>query len=409
MMNQIALTVASNGDNGCTPAPHHLYPESSSGCEVRHKITGVAAKTGQAMSIQEWADQIPAPNRYSENSLSGAEIEKILGVRSKSWEPKLFRDVRQVLLVARQALASAGLTGRDLDAVMVVTCTPYEIMLDQDSFRWMAELGVPDHVPPLQLSAGCAGMARAMAMASRLQADRILVITYNLASCFVWNDGPNPNYLRNVLHPTGQSLWASAALFSDAIAAAVLTRLDAGTGDRIYYSRDSQSFGDEPGVRDPLVYYPGGGALHPPGHPGSEERCCFGMNGAEVKRYYAKGMLLNHEAQLAADPGYIDRVRRIYTHQASPELVQSFLKTAGLPAEKAPGNSASLGNLVTPCTLKLLYDDLCAGNIDRGDAVCFSVVGAGPERGTFIAEVNVPNFPESHARSVQRDPALALA
>jgi 3-oxoacyl-[acyl-carrier-protein] synthase-3 len=133
------------------------------------------------------------------------------------------------------------------------------------------------------------------------------------------------------------------------------------------------------------------------------------MNGAEVKRYYTKGMMLNHEAQLAADPGYADRVRRIYTHQASPDLVNAFLKASGLSTAKAPGHSASLGNLVTPCTLKLLYDDLCAGLVDRGDDVCFSVVGAGPERGTFIAEVNVPNFAVRTATAPALEPYAELA
>jgi hypothetical protein len=47
-----------------------------------------------------------------------------------------------------------------------------------------------------------------------------------------------------------------------------------------------------------------------------------------VKRYYTKGMMLNHAALEAALPGYVDRVRRIYTHQASPALVDEF---AGWP------------------------------------------------------------------------------
>jgi 3-oxoacyl-[acyl-carrier-protein] synthase-3 len=47
------------------------------------------------------------------------------------------------------------------------------------------------------------------------------------------------------------------------------------------------------------------------------------------------------------------------------------------------------GNLVTPSTLKLLFDDMGEGKIRAGDKVCFSVVGAGPERGGFITSISI--------------------
>jgi 3-oxoacyl-[acyl-carrier-protein] synthase-3 len=113
------------------------------------------------------------------------------------------------------------------------------------------------------------------------------------------------------------------------------------------------------------------------------------MHGDAVKRYYTKGMMLNHRALLAARPDYVDFARRIYTHQASPALVSSFAKLAELPPEKAPTNSRELGNLVSPCTAKMLHDDLRNGTVKSGDSVCISVVGAGPERGAFMLPIAV--------------------
>jgi 3-oxoacyl-[acyl-carrier-protein] synthase-3 len=113
-----------------------------------------------------------------------------------------------------------------------------------------------------------------------------------------------------------------------------------------------------------------------------------------VKRYYTKGMMLNHAALEAALPGYIDRVRRIYTHQASPALVEEFARLAALPSCKAPTNARDCGNLVSASTVKMLHGDLFRGDIADGDLICASVVGAGPERGAYVLPVRVTTLME---------------
>ena len=329
------------------------------------------------------------PHRNGVGHVDGALARKVLGIRGKSWAPNLFRDPNTVTDIARQAIERAGVEAGDLDAVLIVTCTPYEIQLDQDSFRFLRALGVPDDVPPLQLSAGCAGVARAARVAAMLAADNVLVLSYNLPSCYMVSpDGEiNPLYRRNAGHPFGEILWASAGLFSDGVGAMVLRR-DPGARGHVFYSRDAQSFGAEPGFSDPLVHFLGGGALHPIGFAGSDSLACYGMNGARVKEYYAKGMTLNHRLMCALRPDYEASVARVYTHQASPALVADFLERSELPLHKAPTHASELGNLVTPCTIKLLDDDIAAGTVRTGDDVCVSVVGAGPERGVLLASVD---------------------
>src|SRR5258708_38249198 len=90
-------------------------------------------------------------------------------------------------------------------------------------------------------------------------------------------------------------------------------------------------------------------------------------------------MMLNHGALEAALPGYVDRVRRIYTHQASPALVEEFARLADLPSYKAPSNARQFGNLVSASTTKMLHDDLFRGEIADRDLVSASAVGAEPE------------------------------
>jgi 3-oxoacyl-[acyl-carrier-protein] synthase-3 len=242
-----------------------------------------------------------------------------------------------------------------------------------------------------------------MTLLAQLNARCALIITYNLVSAFgtVEDGALNRLYFNdgNNTHPLREQLWLTGALFSDAAAALVL-RHNTDTDGIALYSRDSQSFGDGPGFTDPLIYYPGGGAAHPPGTHAAQELACFGMDGAQVQRYYAQGMMLNHADLERHLPGYVDRVRRIYTHQASPKLVEDFAKLAELSTDKAPTNARDLGNLVSASTAKLLHDDIQSGAVRHGDHVCFSVVGAGPERGAFVLPLAAETRPSDRRTAV---------
>lgn len=355
-----------------------------------YEITGVDAEIGDLLPMREWAEWAKIPHHRRDGVMSPKMIEHALGVRSKSWDPKRFGDLRVLADCAHRALSEAATRPDEIDVVVLVTSTPYETMLDQDSFRMLRELGIPDDVPPLQVGAGCGGLARAMTLVGSAKPDRALILSYNLTSAFsVMEDGErNPVYSRhnNETHPRRADLWMAGALFSDAAAALVLQRRPDSEGFS-FYSRDSASFGDGPAFTDPLIHYLGGGAAYPPGTKHSAEMSCFGMDPATVRDYYNGGMLLNHETLEKQRPGYVDTVRRIYTHQASPALVDEFAQVTGLAPEKAPTNARQVGNLVSASTAKLLHDDLVDGTVSPGDEVCFSVVGAGPERGAFVLPI----------------------
>jgi len=362
-----------------------------------YAVTGLSTLIGKVLTIGEWAEAARIPH-HAGGVMPGELVERILGIAGKSWDPWTFADLSRITATARDALLSADLEPREIDALIVVTCSPYEIMLDQDTFRLARELQLPDSVVPIQIGAGCAGLARAAALAARLSSRNALVITYNAPSRITGDleGGVNPLYLKNDSHPLGRSLWASAGIFSDGAAALVLSRRD-DTPGLVLYSRDSQAFGAEPGFTDPLIHHFGGGSSRPYGTPEAAELACYGMNGPQVKKYYTQGMMLNHAALEAALPGYVDRVRRIYTHQASPALVSAFAKLADLPEDKAPTNARRFGNLVSASTAKMLHDDVYAGEVTDGDLICVSVVGSGPERGAYVIPVQVAKVIEPAA------------
>lgn len=352
--------------------------------QLPYCIESVATVVGKIISAEEWAARVRIPNRKLPGKLlGGSDVTRITGVESKCWDPERFRDFAPVVEAAEQAMARAGVRAGDIDLVIVLTATPYLPQLSADGFELMRQLGFRDEVPPIQLHVGCAAMARAMQLVSATAARRPLIIGYEVSSPYM----ESRIYFDNEEHPRKDTLWMSPALFSDGAGAMVLRRDETARG-LVVYSRDAHGFGDEPGFHDPLIEYAGGGALRAPGLPGAEALSVYAMNGEATRRYYGKGMMLNHQALEAAAPGYLQAVKRVYMHQASPRLVaqvrEQLVREAGARAEQLPHNAHRVGNLVAPATLKLLDDDVAAGAIGAGDPLCFSVVGAGPERGGFL-------------------------
>lgn len=356
-----------------------------------YAIESVATVVAKQLSADEWAARVRIPNRKLPGTLlAGSDVTRITGVESKCWDPERFSSFAPIVEATSEALDRARVRASDIDLVIIMTATPLYPQLSADSFELMRRIGFRDDVPPIQLQVGCAAMARAMHLISTSRAERPLIIAYELSSRYM----ESRTYFENPSHPMRDLLWMSPALFSDGAGAMVLRRASDMPGI-VMYSRDAHGFGDEPGFHDPLVEYTGGGAAHPPGTPGSEELAVFAMNGEATRRYYAKGMLLNHQALETASPGYLRTVKRVYMHQASPRLVshvrEALIHEAGARPEQLPHHAHRLGNLVAPATLKLMSDDVDRRAIAPGDPVCFSVVGAGPERGGFLITYAPPS------------------
>ncbi|MFK0230001.1 3-oxoacyl-[acyl-carrier-protein] synthase III C-terminal domain-containing protein [Streptomyces sp. NPDC090303] len=350
----------------------------------------MAATTGRIVPLDEWADRVRLAHRNRPGDfLNGEDLRHIFGVRGKSFAPDHFATLDPVVETARSALSRAHLTADDLDALIVATGSSYGSMLDQDAFTLARLLDLPDHVAPLQMGTGCAGVARAAAHLCGTGFRHVLFVTYFVPSVAMFTpDGELMPAYRDTRGPL--VTWAAPVTFSDAAAAVVLTRTREPGGVALY-SRDSLAFGDAPGRTDPLVHYvegtlsDGPPAVSAQGHTGH-----YALNPPEIRAYYPQGMMLNHASLLEADPDYPRRVGRIYTHQAGPELVRSFVRASGLPAHKVPSNAEQLGNTVSASTLLMLDQDLTDGTVSDGDDICVSVVGSGPERGALIAPLRIP-------------------
>lgn len=65
-------------------------------------------------------------------------------MHGKSWDRKRLSDLVVAPESSRRAMAMTGVEPSDVDAVVVVTGTPYQIMVDQDSFQPLRGLGIRD-------------------------------------------------------------------------------------------------------------------------------------------------------------------------------------------------------------------------------------------------------------------------
>ncbi|MEV4517900.1 3-oxoacyl-[acyl-carrier-protein] synthase III C-terminal domain-containing protein [Dactylosporangium sp. NPDC049525] len=362
-----------------------------------YAITGVATQLGKVIPIDDWAELARLPNRkWPQHHLHGQDLEHILGVHAKSFDPDLFANLDPIVHTANAALESARLSPADLDALIVATGSSYQNKLDQDAFTIARRIGLPDTVPPIQMGTGCAGIARAAAHAARSTYRHVLIVTYFIPSVSMFDSNGQllPVYRTSVDAPL--ITWAAPATFSDAAAAILISRSDT-CGGIVFYSRDTTAFGDEPGLTDPLVHYldtiP---TDHPTNHPAGQRTGRYALNPPEIRHYYPRAMMLNHHTLSAADPHYPTQVRRIYTHQAGPELVHDFVHTAGLPLDKVPSNAADIGNTVSASTLLLLHDDIRHHQVTNGDRICINVVGSGPERGALTTTIQLP---EAHGHA----------
>ncbi|WP_431940833.1 3-oxoacyl-[acyl-carrier-protein] synthase III C-terminal domain-containing protein [Nocardia grenadensis] len=363
-----------------------------------YAITGISAVVAEPTPIDEWAANAQIPNRkHPDQSLTGADITRILGLRSKSWDPEIFSSLGPAVSAARRALASAGIEPQDIDTLITVTSIPYQPMMDADSMEIARELGLADSVAPIGLSTGCAGMVRAARLLAAMDVERALIVTYNAPSRVMGDKAGriDSRYTSNIHHPFARDLWASPALFSDGAAALVFSRThiaNAAEDGIVTYSGDRHTpFGGAPGFADPLVHHPGGSALLPFASEDGLQYSAYGMNAPAIKEYYMEGMALNHQELSRVAPNYDDLVRRIYLHQANPFIVNDFLRMADLPDQKTPTHGETYGNLITVASPLMLHQDIMTQQVRTDDRVAFSLVGGGPERGSFIAPIQVPH------------------
>ena len=196
----------------------------------------------------------------------------------------------------QQALERAGVTGDDIDLVIVATSTPDQLM-PGTSATVHAELGIRGGACDMQ--AVCSGFSYALIAANGLIAtglDRILVIGADSLSPYVdWDDR------------------GSAILFGDGAGAAVLERHDEETLLSFDLGAD--------GAHRHIGYTDHDGKIT--------------MDGKEVFRTAVRAVTKSAQAAIDAADLTVDDIDWFIPHQANVRIIEAIANRIGLPMEKA--------------------------------------------------------------------------
>jgi 3-oxoacyl-[acyl-carrier-protein] synthase-3 len=257
---------------------------------------------------------------------------------------------------AVQALADAGLTGADLDLIVVATVTG-DAPFPATASVLQERLGAKS-AAAFNLSAACAGFIYALATGAQfIQTGtfrNVLVVgAETLSRITNWRDR------------------TTCVLFGDGAGAAVLGPVDEGQG---FLSFD---LGSDGSGAEQLAVDPGGW-----GHPlttGSDDALTHSirMNGGEVFKFAVRMLDDSTRRSLAQAGLTIADVDLLIPHQANVRIIDAAAKRLGLTERSVFSNVQRYGNTSAASIPLALVEARDAGRIQKGDTLVLVGFGAG--------------------------------
>jgi 3-oxoacyl-[acyl-carrier-protein] synthase-3 len=266
------------------------------------------------------------------------------------------------LPACRDALAQAGLTGADIDYVVVATATP-DMIFPATSCILADALGA-EKAAAYDLLAGCTGFIYALAQAYGALAgglaERALVVgSETLSKITNWEDR------------------GTCIIFGDGAGAVVLERVDEGGFEGFELGAD--------GSRGVDLCVPAGGSRLPSTTEGLEQEAQYiHMNGREVFRF-ATRVMASSARELLEECGLdLGQVDLYVPHQANKRIIDHAAKDMGLDDEKIVINIDRYGNTSSASIPIALAEAAEAGRLKEGSTVLMSAVGAGLTWGSAV-------------------------
>lgn len=259
---------------------------------------------------------------------------------------------------AEAALADAGCTAGDVDAIILATATPDQAF-PATALRVQAELGVTRGFG-FDISAACSGFVYALSVADAMirigQASGVLVIGSEVYSRIMnWTDR------------------GTCVLFGDGAGAAFLQPGKGTRGVLSTHLHAQGSLGD-------LLYVDGAvGRADRPGH--------LVMNGREVFRHAVSKLASVVDEALAANGLSHGDVDWLVPHQANLRIIEAMGRKLGLPPERVVvtvDRHANTSAASIPLALVEAYSD---GRVKRGDLVLMEALGGGMTWGSALVRL----------------------
>jgi 3-oxoacyl-[acyl-carrier-protein] synthase-3 len=239
----------------------------------------------------------------------------------------------------RAAMDMAGVTGADIDFLLLATCSP-DYQLPSTASEVEDELGIAGGA--CDVNAACSGFMYGLVQAHGLVAmglRRILLIGAETLSRITDQEDRN-----------------TAILFGDGAGAVVLEAVD-GPGQMLSYDMGSD------GSARSLLEAPIGGYMS--------------MNGKEIFRRAVAVMVDSAKTSMAAAGIAPDDIALVVPHQANLRIIDAACSRLGFGPEKVATVLQSTGNTSAASIPLALADALDAGRVSAGDHVLLVGFGAG--------------------------------
>jgi 3-oxoacyl-[acyl-carrier-protein] synthase-3 len=289
-------------------------------------------------------------------------IRERTGIRQRHFAAKHETTAFMGTAAAAAALADAGATAADVDAIILATSTPDQAF-PASALRVQAALGVTRGFG-FDLSAACAGFIYALSVADGMikagQVSGVLVIGSEVYSRILnWQDR------------------GTCVLFGDGAGAVFLRARSIGDNDRrgvlSTHIHAQGSLGD-------ILYVDG--AVGQPDKPGH-----LVMHGREVFRHAVTRLAEAVEEALAANGlGHAD-IDWLVPHQANARIIQAMGKKLGLPAERVVVTVDRHANTSAASVPLALAEARADGRIKLGDLVLLEALGGGLTWGSALVRL----------------------
>ncbi|WIV51869.1 beta-ketoacyl-ACP synthase III [Marivivens sp. LCG002] len=301
------------------------------------------------------------PNSYFEESLdtSNEWIVARSGIERRHFAAEGETTSDLATKAAEMALASAGMTGADLDAIIIATSTA-DLTFPSAATMVQARIGNTKGFA-FDVQAVCAGFVFALTNANALilsgQARRVMVIGAETFSRIMdWTDR------------------STCVLFGDG-AGAVILEAEEGTGantDRGILATDLNSDGS---YRD-LLYVDGGVSTKTTG--------VLRMEGKEVFRHAVEKLAETAHTALEKVGLGSDDVNWVVPHQANIRIIQSTAKKLGVGMDRVVVTVQDHGNTSAASIPLALSVGVQNGQIKKGDLVVTEAIGGGLAWGSVV-------------------------
>ena len=275
------------------------------------------------------------------------------GIRVRHFADENMSSSVMAVKAAEQALANAGLTGNDLDLIVLATVTP-DKTFPATAVYVQGALGMK-HGCAFDVVAACSGFLYALRMADNMirlgQVKTALVIGVETLSKIT--DFKDRN---------------TCVLFGDG-AGCVVLRAEEGKGSAA-----------DRGVLDTLIYSDGAYApeLCSTGGPSTNHDVGYiTMNGREVFRHAAVNMAEVSAEILEKNGVALDEVDWLVPHQANIRILEATAKRLGIPMEKVISTVDLHANTSAASIPLALAEGVKNGKIKEGQLLLLPGMGAG--------------------------------